>query len=78
MSNELFVELSDEQQEIVAGGASFDLSQYSTTAQFQQVVGTVGGASTAGPGGATSGAVLGGGATNTSTTTLLQGLGISS
>ena len=76
MSNELFVELSDEQQEIVAGGASFNLGTYSTTAQFQQVIGSVGGASTAGPTGATSGAVISGGATNTSTSTILSGLGI--
>jgi hypothetical protein len=76
MSNEFFVELSDEQQEIVSGGASFNLGQYSTTAQFQQVLGSVGGASMAGPTGAGSGAVVGGGATNTSTTTILQGLGI--
>jgi hypothetical protein len=78
MSNELFVELSDEQQEIVSGGATFDLGTYSTTAQYQSVVGGVGGASTAGMGGATSGAIVAGGSTNTSTTTLLQGLGISS
>jgi hypothetical protein len=76
MSNELFVELSDEQQEIVAGGASFSLGQYLTQSQFQQVVGSVGGASTAGPGGASSGAVISGGATNTSTSTLLAGLNI--
>jgi hypothetical protein len=78
MSGELFVELSDEQQEIVSGGALFGLDLYSTTAQFQQVTGTVSGGSMAGPNGASSGAMVSGGATNSSTTTILQGLGIQS
>jgi hypothetical protein len=78
MSNELFIELSDEQQEIVAGGAGFSLGQYLTTAQFQQVTGGVSGVSTAGLTGSTSGAVVTGGATNTSTQTLLSNLGITS
>jgi hypothetical protein len=48
MSNELFVELNDEQQEIIAGGASLDSA--SITAFKQQIVagGTV---SSSGPGG---------------------------
>jgi hypothetical protein len=48
MSNELFVELNDEQQEIIAGGA--DLNSLSITAfQKQTVLG--GTASSSGPGG---------------------------
>jgi hypothetical protein len=49
MSNELFVELNDEQQEIVAGGAA-SLTSLSITAFDQQAV--LGGtASLSGPGG---------------------------
>ena len=48
MSNELFVELNDEQQEIIAGGASLD-SLSITAFQQQTVLG--GTASMSGPGG---------------------------
>mgnify|MGYP003483822587 CR=1 FL=1 len=48
MSNELFVELNDEQQEIIAGGASLD-SLSITAFQQQTVLG--GTASISGPGG---------------------------
>ena len=48
MSNELFVELNDEQQEIIAGGAS--LNSLSITA-FQQQTVLGGTASISGPGG---------------------------
>jgi hypothetical protein len=78
MSSELFVELSDAQQELVSGGASFDLNKFLTASQYQSVYGAVSGASMAGPGGSGSGAMVAGGAINTSTWTYLQGLGISS
>jgi hypothetical protein len=78
MSSELFVELSDEQQELVSGGASFDLNKYLTASQYQSVYGTVHGGSMAGPGGSGSGAWIVGGAMNTGTLTYFQGLGISS
>ncbi len=48
MSNELFVELNDEQQEIIAGGAS--LNSLSITA-FEQSTVLGGTASMSGPGG---------------------------
>ncbi len=49
MSSELFVELNDEQQEIVAGGAASLLSISNTVFDAQTVLG--GTASISGPGG---------------------------
>jgi hypothetical protein len=51
MSNELFVELSDEQQEVVAGGASLDQFSTGTNYSFDNIV--FGGGSTSGMGGST-------------------------
>ena len=48
MSNELFVELNDEQQEIIAGGASLDSASITAFRQSTVLGGT---ASLSGPGG---------------------------
>jgi hypothetical protein len=73
MSNELFVELSDEQQEVVAGGASLDQFLTQTTYSFDQLA--FGGTSASGIGGSIAGGM--GGATSTDTTGLTQILGLS-